>query len=75
MRILSYYLTASLAACFGAAIMALLVAGSREDGEIPRCATCKHFPQPDGIAHLCDYWRKLTNERGYCSNWRERNGE
>lgn len=38
------------------------------------CATCKHFPKPDGIAHLCEYWQKLTNERGYCSNWREKDG-
>lgn len=38
------------------------------------CATCKHFPKPDGIAHLCEYWQKLTNERGYCSNWRGKDG-
>jgi hypothetical protein len=73
MRILSYYLTASLSACFGAAIMALLKVGARGD-EMPKCATCKHYPQPDGIAHLCDYWQRLTNERGYCSNWRSKDG-
>ena len=71
MRILSYYLTASIAACFGASIMALLIAGAKEDRH---CATCKHYPQPDGIAHKCEYWQRLTNERGYCSNWRENDG-
>ena len=25
-------------------------------------------------AFQCDYWQKLTNERGYCSNWREKDG-
>lgn len=38
------------------------------------CATCKHFPKPDGIAHLCEYWGKLTNSEQSCSNWREKDG-
>lgn len=72
MRIISYFLVAAFSGSLGASIMALLIAGAKQDREMERCATCKHFPQPDGIAHLCDYWGKLTNERGFCSNWREK---
>lgn len=74
MRILTLFLVASGSACFGASIMALLIAGAREDRKMERCATCKHYPQPDGIAHLCEYWGKLTNSEQSCSNWREKDG-
>lgn len=74
MRILTLFLVASGSACFGASLMALLIAGAKEDRKMERCATCKHYPQPDGIAHLCAYWQKLTNERGFCSNWRGKDG-
>ncbi len=40
MRFLSYYITASIAACFGAAIMALLIAGARADREMEKRDEC-----------------------------------
>lgn len=35
-----------------------------------RCRNCDFYPEPDGIAHKCSYWERMTNSEGYCSNWR-----
>lgn len=35
-----------------------------------RCRNCDCYPEPDGIAHKCSYWERMTNSEGYCSNWR-----
>lgn len=39
------------------------------------CRDCGCFPQPDGIAHECAYWHRLTNENGWCSNGRPKKKE
>lgn len=33
---------------------------------IVKCADCKFYPKADGIAHVCQYWGKLTNEVAWC---------
>lgn len=40
MRILTLFLVASGSACFGASIMALLIAGAKQDGEMEMRDKC-----------------------------------
>ena len=49
-----------------------LLDGVRFERPLVRCADCTYFPTPNGIAHVCSYWNRLTNERGYCSNGKEK---
>jgi len=42
----------------------------RQLAEGRKCKNCGFFPESNGLARICEYWDRLTNQEASCSNWR-----